>query len=88
MKPFSELRKEASRAAQAEGLSLEEPAGVHDGELIFYTVPADYEPGMVLGLPQAFFVDMETGRVRYCTTDESKMLCDRGFLDRLGPVPE
>ncbi|PLS25990.1 hypothetical protein Uis4E_2165 [Bifidobacterium parmae] len=88
MKPFSELREAASRAAQAEGLSLGEPAGVHDGELIFYAVPPDYEPGMVLGLPQGFFVDMETGRARYCTTDESEMLCDRGFLYGLGPVPE
>ncbi|MBT1171280.1 hypothetical protein [Bifidobacterium sp. SO4] len=88
MKTLSELTESAREEARREGFRLLEPAGVYDGELIIYAIPAGCEPGDVLGLPQGFFVDLETGKARYCTADESLLLATRKFLAELGPVPE
>lgn len=86
MKTLSELIESAKEEARREGFILLEPAGIHDGELIIYAIPAGCKPGDALGLPQGFFVNLQTGKARYCTTDESLLLATRKFLAELEPV--
>lgn len=88
MKTLRELTESARKEALREGLRLLEPAGVHDGELIIYAIPASCKPGDAIGLPQGYFVNLKTGKARYCTAEESMLLASREFLAGLGPVPD
>ncbi|KFI94688.1 hypothetical protein [Bifidobacterium scardovii] len=87
MKTIRELTENARREASRQGFRLLKPAGIYHGELIIYAVPSSCEPGAAIGLPQGFFVDLESGQARYCTAKESMMLSSREFLEELNPIP-
>lgn len=88
MMKLSELTQAAQRFADAHGDTLQEPAGTHDGMLLFSFMPAGCEPGGCYGLPQYILVDVETGEARYQTGKELVESSVSPFLENLGPIPD
>lgn len=86
MKAIRELMENARQEAFRQGFRLLKPAGIYRGELIIYAIPSFCEPGDVIGLPQGFFADLESGRARYYTAKESMMLSSHEFLDELETI--
>lgn len=87
MKTLEELTVSARKAASRDGMRIIGPMGVYKRGLFFYASLADGEGGAV-GLPLAYWVDLDTGEARLCTTEESDLLTERWFLASLGPVPD
>jgi hypothetical protein len=88
MKTLKELTALAKIEARRNDDVLLSPRGVREGELLFSAKPIGCQPGDAIGLPYIYLADVNTGRTRRCTTDESEMLSEGTFYDELDPIPE
>lgn len=87
MKSLTELAAIAEYAAARDRMRITRPMGVYKHGLFFDALPDDYTGGAI-GLPLAYWVDLDTGESRLCTTEESELMTEQWFLASLGPVPD